>query len=175
MEYLHHYASPLGGVTLASDGETLTALRFDGQRCFAAAPAEALEERKLPVFTMADRWLDIYFSGRAPDFTPPLRLRGSDFRVLVWETLLTIPYGDVVTYGKIADMIAEKRGLARMSARAVGAAAGRNPLLLIVPCHRVLGSNGSLTGYAAGLDRKRSLLELERAAMSKLKEKQPCK
>ena len=156
MDYTAHYDSPLGGITLASDGEALVGLWFDGQMHFgstlgvrAASPAE------LPLFDEACRWLDIFFSGREPDFTPPLSLRGTPFQQRVWEALLTIPYGQTVTYGELG------RRLGCRSAQAVGGAVGRNPISIIVPCHRVVGSNGSLTGYAGGIDRKRALLQLE--------------
>ena len=113
------------------------------------------------------RWLDIYFDGRKPDFTPPLNPIGSRFRKDVWEILLQIPYGQTVTYGDIAWKLAEKRGLARMSAQAVGGAVGHNEISVIIPCHRVVGTNGSLTGYAGGIDKKIRLLELEHADMSR--------
>ena len=169
MDYTHHYASPLGGITLASDGEALTGLWFDGQKYFAAALGENHIERPLPVFAEAERWLDIYFSGNIPDFTPELHLRTtSSFRKTVWDILLTIPYGKTMTYGEIAAVIARQNGKARMSAQAVGGAAGHNPIALIVPCHRVVGTNGSLTGYAGGIDKKLKLLTLEHADMTKL-------
>ena len=156
MEYTAHYDSPLGDITLASDGMVLTGVWFEGQKYFgstfgplASLPAE------LPVFEETCRWLDIYFSGREPDFMPPLSLRGTLFQQRVWKELLPIPYGQTVTYGELAHRLGCR------SAQAVGGAVGRNPISIIVPCHRVVGTNGSLTGYAAGLDRKRALLELE--------------
>lgn len=161
MDCTHHYISPLGGITMASDGETLTGLWFDGQKRFAETLAAENEERDLPVFALADRWLDVYFSGGRPDFTPPLAPRGTPFRRAVWEALLTVPYGETATYGQIAAAVAERTGRPRTSARAVGGAAARNPISLIIPCHRVVGANGSLTGYAGGIERKRRLLELE--------------
>ena len=162
MEYTHRYASPLGGITLASDGNALTGLWFDGQKYFAATLDTEHRETALPVFAEADRWLDLYFSGKAPDFTPPLSMKTTAFRRAVWELLLTIPYGSTMTYGEIAALLAQKRGLPRISARAVGGAVGHNAISLIIPCHRVVGADGSLTGYAGGLDRKRRLLALER-------------
>ena len=165
MDYILHYDGPLGGITLASDGEALTGLWFDGQKYFAQTLSEAHEERELPVFAATRRWLDSYFGGQRPDFTPPLRLRASAFRVTVWETLRTIPYGQTASYGAIAQTVAEKLGLPRVSARAVGGAVGHNPISLIIPCHRVVGSDGSLTGYAGGLERKRRLLTLEQAGL----------
>ena len=163
VEYIHRYDSPLGGVTLASDGEALTGLWFDGQKYFADGLSAEHEERELPVFALVDRWLDIYFSGREPDFTPPLRLSGTPFRKAVWEVLLTVPWGRTVTYAQVAEAAAKRLGRPRSSARAAGGAVGRNPVSLIVPCHRVVGSGGALTGYAGGTDRKRRLLELEQA------------
>ncbi len=155
MVYTQHYDSPLGGVTLAGDGDALVGLWFDGQKHFGAGLREEREERSLPVFGEAVRWLDLYFGGKNPDFTPKLALRSTPFRMAVWDLLLTVPYGRTVTYGELA------RRLGGTSARAVGGAVGRNPVSLIVPCHRVVGSGGSLTGYAGGLDRKRYLLLLE--------------
>ena len=165
MDYLHHYSSPLGGITLASDGEALTGLWFDGQKYFGSTLSAKHEEKDLPVFETAERWLDLYFGGIVPDFMPPVTMRGSAFRRAVWEILLTIPYGQTMTYGEIAARIAEQKGLARMSAQAVGGAVGHNPISLIIPCHRVVGADGSLTGYAGGIDRKAKLLEMEKAAL----------
>lgn len=164
MEYIHHYNSSLGGITAASDGEALTGLWFDGQKYFAASLDAEHEERPLPVFEETDRWLDVYFSGREPDFTPPLLLKATSFQKAVWDILLAIPYGQTMTYGEIAGKVAASRGLARMSAQAVGGAVGHNPISIIVPCHRVVGAGGSLTGYAGGIDKKMKLLSLERAA-----------
>ena len=168
MVYTHHYASPLGGITLESDGGCLTGLRFDGQKDYTAASDARSAEICLPVFDRSDRWLDLYFSGQEPDFTPPLRLKTTAFRKAVWEILLSVPYGQTITYGEIARRIEEKTGAARMSARAVGGAVGHNPIALIIPCHRVVGSDGSLTGYAWGIQRKMKLLQLEQADMSRL-------
>lgn len=166
MDYLHHYASPLGPITLASDGDALTGLWFDGQKHFGSTLSETQEGVSLPVFAQAERWLAIYFSGRDPGFTPPLSLRGTDYQRLIWSLLSEIPYGQTMSYGELAFLAAEKRGEGGTSARAVGAAVGRNPISLIVPCHRVLGADGSLIGYAGGVERKRSLLALEGAIHS---------
>ena len=166
MDYIHRYASPLGGITLASDGSALTGLWFDGQKYFAAALSPDREDKMLPVFADAERWLDRYFTGSIPGFVPPLCLRGTPFRLLVWETLLTVPYGQTVTYGQLAQRLALRTGRP-VSARAVGGAVGHNPVSLIIPCHRVIGAGGSLTGYAGGLDRKISLLRLEQETLQK--------
>ena len=146
---------------MTGDGEALTGLWFDRQRHFEDAGA-ALPEKDLPVFRETARWLDVYFGGGIPDFTPRLCLRGTAFRQAVWERLLTIPYGQTTTYGAIAAALAEEQGISRMSAQAVGGAVGHNPVSLIVPCHRVIGADGTLTGYGGGLDRKAALLALER-------------
>lgn len=157
MEYTHHYISPLGGITLSGDGDALTGLWFDGQKHFAETLSEPHEERFLPVFRDAVLWLDTYFSGKQPSFTPALRPRGTAFRRAVWDILLTIPYGQTSSYGRVALM------LGSASPRAVGNAVGHNPISLIIPCHRVVGSGGKLTGYAGGTDRKARLLEMEGA------------
>ena len=154
MAYIHPYASPLGGITLSSDGEALTGLWFDGQKHFARGLEEKREAKDLAVFREAVRWLDAYFAGEAPDFTPPLALHGTPFQKRVWAALMEIPRGQTATYGELAERLSS-------SARAVGGAVGKNPVSLIVPCHRVLGAGGRLTGYAAGLDKKRALLALE--------------
>ena len=161
MTYLHHTQSPLGGITLSCGGEALTGLWFDGQKYFCAGLPADCEEKMLPVFAEAERWLETYFAGKAPDFTPPLAPRGTAFQRSVWEILLTIPYGRTASYGEIAARLAKKRGLPRLSAQAVGGAVGRNPISLIIPCHRVIAADGSLTGYAGGLEKKRFLLRLE--------------
>ena len=163
MDFTHRFNSPLGGITLASDGEALTGLWFDRQKYFAASLEKEHEERMLPVFDLADKWLNLYFSGSEPGFLPPLLMRTTEFRKTVWEILLSIPYGKTMTYGEIADRIAAGRGLSRMSAQAVGGAVAHNAISLMIPCHRVVGMNGNLTGYAGGLDKKRKLLALERA------------
>lgn len=166
LEYTHHYDSPLGGITLASDGKSLTGLWFDGQKYFCHTLSEYHEEHDLPVFELTDKWLDLYFGGKEPDFTPPLSMKTTPFRKAVWEIMLTIPYGQTMTYGDIAKKMAEKKGIASMSAQAVGGAVGHNSISLIIPCHRVVGTNGSLTGYAGGLEKKIQLLRLERVDIS---------
>jgi methylated-DNA-[protein]-cysteine S-methyltransferase len=161
-QYTNKYHSPLGGITMASNGEALTGLWFDHQKYFGDTLSAENEERDLPIFEQARRWLNLYFCGENPDFTPPLSLYATPFRLAVWEILKSIPYGQVMTYGDIASVIAKQMGLKSMSAQAVGGAVGHNPLSIIIPCHRVVGSNGSLTGYAGGIDKKVKLLALEK-------------
>ena len=168
MEYVSHYESPFGDITLASDGEALIGLWFDKQKYFADALDEKHEEKELQIFGQTKRWLDLYFSGKEPDFTPPLKMKTTPFRRAVWEIMLTIPYGKTMTYGEIAKKIAEQKGLKQMSAQAVGGAVGHNSISLIIPCHRVVGANDSLTGYAGGIDKKIKLLTLEKADIEKL-------
>ena len=165
MTYIQHYDSPLGGILLAADEFGLTGLWFEGQKYFARGLSNERIEQEPPVLAEARRWLDIYFTGKEPDFLPPLHPTGSEFRKAVWEILLQIPYGQTTTYGEIARQLAEKQGLARMSAQAVGGAVGHNESSIIIPCHRVVGADGSLTGYAGGIGKKEKLLELERADM----------
>ena len=153
---------------MASDGESLTGLWFERQKYYAATLTGEHTEKELPVFQQAKQWLDLYFQGKNPDFTPPLHLDGTPFRLAVWDVLQQIPYGQVMTYGEIANRIAGRQGLEKMSAQAVGGAVAHNPVSVIVPCHRVVGSNGSLTGYAGGIYKKIELLTLENADMAKL-------
>lgn len=162
MIYTHHYPSPLGEIILAADDIGLTGLWFtENKRHMGEGLSKDAVERPSPFFDGAVRWLDIYFSGRDPGFTPQLHLTGSAFRNRVGELLLQIPYGTTATYGEIARVIARERGVERFSSRAVGGAVGHNPISLIVPCHRVIGSDGSLTGYGGGIERKIALLKLE--------------
>lgn len=165
MKYVSRYHSPLGMLTMASDGEHLTGLWIEGQKYYAAALKGECKEKNLAIFEQTKRWLDIYFHGDIPDFTPPLLLEGSPFRQKVWEILRQIPYGQVMTYGEIAGRIASQMGVEKMSAQAVGGAVGHNPVSIIVPCHRVVGSGGSLTGYAGGIDKKVALLTIEKVDM----------
>ena len=162
MHYTSRYQSPRGEILLAADNIGLTGLWFYGQKYFALHLDESHEKKTCPVLGQAKIWLDLYFSGQKPDCSVPLHLRGTEFQKEVWEILCDIPYGTTVTYGKIAAVLAQKRGLEHMSAQAVGNAVAHNPVSVIVPCHRVLGSKGSLTGYAGGLERKIKLLELEK-------------
>ena len=167
MIYTSEYTTPLGGILLAADEVGLRGLWFDGQKYFARDLPDERTEKETPALSEAKRWLDHYFGGQEPDFLPPLHPVGTPFRQAVWEILLRIPYGKTVTYGEISKQLAEKMGLERMSAQAVGGAVGHNEISIIIPCHRVVGSNGSLTGYAGGINRKIKLLELERADMSR--------
>lgn len=167
MDYVHRYESPLGWITLASDGTALVGLWFEEkQRFFAASVSQDREEKPLPVFDQAVRWLDLYFSGRDPGFTPQIMFRTTEFRREVGTIMLAIPYGRTMTYGTIAQIVARRRGVPRISAQAVGGAVGHNPVSLIVPCHRVIGAGGALVGYGGGLDRKTALLTLEHADLS---------
>ncbi len=166
MIYTSEYQSPLGIITLACDEEYIIGLWFNGQRYFGNILPKQTEQKELPLFSHAKRWLDIYFSGRDPDFLPPLRYDSTPFRKAVCDIMLTIPYGKTMTYGEIAAEIAKQKRLARMSAQAVGGAVGHNPISLMIPCHRVVGTSGSLTGYGGGIERKVKLLRLEKADMS---------
>ncbi len=157
MLFLTHYASPLGPILLAADETGLTGLWFEGQKYFPSFLGVDYQEKETPVLTETARWLDVYFSGKDPDILPPLHPQGSPFRQAVWNILLTISRGQTMTYGEIA------RRLGVHSAQAVGGAVGHNPISILIPCHRVVGSDGSLTGYAGGLDRKTRLLQLEGA------------
>lgn len=153
---------------MASDGQSLTGLWFDGQKYFADNLPEEHIKRQLPVFMQAAEWLDVYFSGKAPNFTPPLSMEGiSPFRKRVWEIMLGIPFGQLSTYGQIAKQIAAETGR-NVSAQAVGGAVGHNSISLIIPCHRVVGTNGSITGYAGGIDKKLALLKMEGVDVSGL-------
>lgn len=157
MLFLTHYASPLGSILLAADETGLTGLWFEAQKYFPSFSGVEYQEKETPVLTETVRWLDVYFSGKDPGFLPPLHPQGSPFRQAVWNILLTIPRGQTMTYGEIA------RRLGVHSAQAVGGAVGHNPISILIPCHRVVGSDGSLTGYAGGVERKARLLQLEGA------------
>ena len=159
------YPSPLGDITIAADGEYLIGLWFIKQRCFGNVLPKDVVSKETPVLKETKRWLDIYFSGREPDFTPPLKYGATPFRKAVCDIMLAIPYGKTMTYGEIADIIAKQKSIEKMSAQAVGGAVGHNPISIIIPCHRVVGANGSLTGYGGGIDRKVKLLELEKTDM----------
>lgn len=167
MVYYDFYSSPLGNVTLESDGENLTGLYIDGQRKVNNDYYKTAKRETLPIFSQTVKWLNEYFDGKIPDFTPEIKLVGTPFQKSVWKKLLTIPYGKTVTYGDVARQIAKEKGLLKMSSQAVGGAVGRNPVSIIVPCHRVIGANGNLTGYAGGVDKKIQLLSIEKIDVSK--------
>ena len=155
------YRSPLGDLLLAADEEGLTGLWLVGQKDYAHGLSDENIWQETKTLTETRRWLDIYFSGEEPKFTPPLHLEGTAFRQAVWKILLQIPYGQTVTYGEIAQQLAAEQGISTMSAQAVGGAVGHNKISIIIPCHRVIGADGSLTGYAGGIDKKIALLKLE--------------
>jgi len=157
-----HYESPLGDLLLACDEKGLTGLWFaEGGRYTGLGLIKDTVPCETECFDRVKEWLNIYFSGRNPGFLPPIHLVGSAFRNRVGEIMCEIPYGKTVSYRWIADRIARERGTGKMSAQAVGCAVGHNPICIIVPCHRVIGANGSLTGYGGGIYRKKVLLELE--------------
>ena len=164
MIFSTRYTSPAGEITLASDGENLVGAWFEGQRFFGGAFTEMKPagRARLALFREACVWLDAYFRGEKPS---PKELSlspcGSVFQREVWRALLEIPYGETSTYGEVSGKVAARLGVRRMSARAVGGAIGRNPITVIIPCHRVIGANGKLTGYAGGLERKKFLLRFE--------------
>lgn len=168
MLYYKKITSPLGELTLRSDGESLTGLWFAGDKHYGDADIAEAVQADLPVFTQTEKWLEEYFAGQEPQTQVPLAFFGTPFRKLVWQLLQKIPYGTLVTYADISREIAQEKGLKRMSAQAVGGAVGHNPICLIVPCHRVVGQSGSLTGYGGGIQRKIALLQLEKVDMSGL-------
>ena len=166
MKYLGYYDSPLGPVTLAGDADSLTGLWFKGQaHDMAGMENEETCVRETDAIRQTKKWLDIYFSGRDPGFTPPLKVEATPFRAVIADILLTIPFGETMTYGEVATILAREKGLKRMSAQAVGGAVGHNPIPLIIPCHRVIGTGGRLVGYAPGLDKKAFLLQLEQSKL----------
>lgn len=163
MQYTDRYRSPLGDILLAADELGLTGLWFEGQKYYACGLVDARQTGSVPALEAAVRWLDAYFGGQEPTVSVPLHFTGTPFQNEVWALLCTIPYGQTRSYGEIARQLAARRGMARLPARAVGSAVGRNRISLLVPCHRVVGTNGALTGYAGGLERKAALLALESA------------
>lgn len=156
MQWQTTYNSPVGEILLASDEQGLIGLWFKDQKYFGTTLQQACACGRKGHLEEGIRWLDQYFSGQIPDFTPPLHLMGTDFQKQVWRELLSIPYGQTITYGDLANALGKPRAF-----QAVGNAIGHNPLSIMIPCHRVLGKNGALTGYAGGLERKKALLELE--------------
>ena len=161
--YTHNYQSPLDKIVIASDGTAITGLWFVGQRHFDIEVEGCITDKDLPIFDEVSRWLDIYFTGNNPGEIPAVCMNGTPFQLEVWQILQAVPYGKLITYREIAELIAKKRGITKMSARAVGNAVGRNPVSILVPCHRVVGSDGRMTGYAGGIERKVKLLKLENA------------
>ncbi len=161
MQYVSHYNSPLGKLTIAADEIGLTGLWFDGQKYFGSTLAIDRKETPIPVLEEAVHWLDLYFAGSNPGSIPPLHMVGTEFQRRVWSVLQTIPYGETITYGDIAGILKQQYGYNAMSAQAVGGAVGHNPIGIIVPCHRVVGAGGKMTGYAGGIERKQWLLQLE--------------
>lgn len=168
---LASYESPLGMLTLAGSGDCLVGLWFQRQSHYLASLApQDCRSCESPVLTRAMQWLDAYFSGRQPTILSlPLYPEGTPFRRLVWHILCQIPYGQVRTYGSIAEEVASRQGKDHMSAQAIGGAVGHNPISIIIPCHRVVGAGGNLTGYAGGIDKKRQLLQHEGVDLSGLK------
>ncbi|WP_068496809.1 methylated-DNA--[protein]-cysteine S-methyltransferase [Paenibacillus kribbensis] len=169
MYYSTQYSSPVGSITLASDGQNLVGLWLEGQKYFGGPVTEEMTEKcDLPVLDTTKDWLDKYFTGQNPAISDlPLAPNGGAFRKAVWDILCEIPYGKYITYGEIAKIVASRTNKASMSSQAVGGAVGHNPISIIIPCHRVVGANGSLTGYAGGIDKKIKLLEHEGVDMSK--------
>lgn len=161
MQYISRYNSPLGGILLSADETGLNGLWFDGAKYYAAGLNPEHEEKDTPAIVKTKKWLEIYFSGREPDFMPPLHFTGTPFQSAVWAIMQKIPYGKTVTYREIAGEIASQKGLLQMSAQAVGGAVAHNKISVIIPCHRVIGANKKLTGYAGGIDKKIKLLRLE--------------
>ncbi|WP_418554570.1 methylated-DNA--[protein]-cysteine S-methyltransferase [Longibaculum muris] len=160
-----HFILSLGEILIAADEIGLTGLWIEGQKYYALYLDKENQEKETQILKDTKRWLDIYFSGQEPNFKLPLHFTGTDFQNEVWEILYSIPYGKTMTYEEIADVLAKRKGLKRMSAQAVGGAVGHNEISIIVPCHRVVGSQGSLTGYAGGIEKKVSLLKLENVNM----------
>ncbi len=165
MHYKRYYQAPIGRIAITSDGEHITGLWLPNQTDFELKYDDKLVETEQPIFDKVERWLDAYFSGNIPEIDFPLKASGTEFREQVWAALLEIPYGKTVTYGEIAQIIGKKRGKTQMSSQAVGGAVGNNPISIIIPCHRVVGKDGSLTGYGGGIDTKIELLKLEKMDM----------
>lgn len=161
MHYTSMYDSPVGEILLAADDTGVVGVWFKDEKYYAYRLDKENEPKETPIIIELKRWLDIYFQCKKPDFEPPIHMIGTPFQIEVWNILHEIPYGATTTYGKIAEKIAENRGLERMSAQAVGTAVGKNSINLIVPCHRVVGANNSLAGYAGGIDKKIYFLKLE--------------
>jgi methylated-DNA-[protein]-cysteine S-methyltransferase len=165
MEYIQKFNSPVGILTLASDGTNISGLWIEGQKYFARSLEKEASEKQLPVFADAKKWLDIYFSGKEPDFMLPLLPKGTLFQKSIWNILRTISYGETSSYGELARKFESLNNGKKTAARAVGGAVGRNPISILIPCHRILGKDGGLTGYAGGVDVKEKLLLLEGAGI----------
>lgn len=163
MDYYRTITSPLGDILLASDGSALTGLWFADSVACPKNVGSGMQETELPVFEQTEEWLRFYFSGQDPRFRPKLSPHGTPFQMRVWSLLEAVPYGTTSTYGELSRILAQQMNRSRMSAQAVGNAVKHNPISLIIPCHRIIGSDGSLTGYAGGIERKRALLALEHA------------
>lgn len=163
------FESPIGKITLTAENEKLTGLWLEGQNYFESTiNEEMMKDDNLKIFKEVRNWLDKYFTKKKPDISElALSPSGSEFRKSVWLVLCKVPYGEVTTYGKVAREVAKERGMAKMSAQAIGGALAHNPISIIIPCHRVVGSDGSLIGYAGGIDRKIKLLEYEGVDTSK--------
>ena len=167
--YKAKYEAPEGfsNIIINSDGEYLTGLYFENSRDILKHQMNC-EEKDLPIFKETKKWLDIYFNGENPNFIPKYKINNlTPFRKEVIDIINTIPFGETLTYNDISKIIAKKRGIERMSSQAVGGAVGWNPICIIIPCHRVVGTNGSLTGYGGGIKNKVALLTLEKNDMSK--------
>lgn len=167
MVCITEYFSPLGAITIACEEDALVGLWFSGQRRCGGFLTGETERKEHPLLREAERWLDVYFSGNEPDFLPPMRYDSTPFRRCICDIMLTIPYGQTMTYGQIAAEAARQLGVEKMSAQAVGGAVGHNPISLMIPCHRVVGAGGNLTGYGGGIERKVKLLTLEGVNMSR--------
>ncbi len=165
MKYYYKYESPLGKMIMISDGDFLEELAFEGEKYSSPVENGDYTEKNLDVFRSTSKWLDVYFCGQNPGFTPEINPRGSNFRKAVWKLLLKIPYGETSTYKKIAEEIIHINNIKSMSYQAVGGAVAHNPISIIIPCHRVVGTSGNLTGYAGDIDKKISLLKLEKVNM----------
>lgn len=163
-----YYQSPIGKLVLHAEGDCLTEMFFENEKSVAVDKVACSNKHILPVLAASCEWLDRYFRGVNPGPVPPVLFRGSPFRMAVWKILQEIPYGRVMTYGEIARRLAAKKHISKMSAQAVGGAVGHNPVCILVPCHRVIGTHGALIGYGGGLDRKAKLLSLEGIDLKKL-------
>jgi methylated-DNA-[protein]-cysteine S-methyltransferase len=161
MEYIHRVESPVGTLTISSDGKNVSGLWIAGQKYFGKTLEKNAAEQNLPIFECVEKWLDIYFSGKEPDFMPPLMPGGSVFQKSIWAVLCKIPYGRTISYGEAAKQFEMENKGGHTSPRAAGSAVGRNPISILIPCHRVLGKRGDLTGYAGGIEIKRKLLRIE--------------